>query len=100
VKEVILADGKTRLRVLGYIPISTAIEGAPVDDIAYVVEDLAEELVVGVRAMEFYDIKLDPSTNRVSSGRTTAPSSSTRAAAHADREQGRGYRRHGYRSLG
>lgn len=35
------------------------------DDIAYVVGDLAEELIVGVRVMEFYDIKLDPSTNRV-----------------------------------
>uniref|UniRef100_A0A7C3WT03 Uncharacterized protein n=1 Tax=Thermofilum pendens TaxID=2269 RepID=A0A7C3WT03_THEPE len=31
--------------MLGYIPISTAIEGAPVDDIAYVVKDLAEELL-------------------------------------------------------
>jgi len=69
VKEVTLADGKTRLRVLGYIPISTVIEGAPVDDIAYVIEDLAEELIVGVKVMEFYDIKLDPSTNRVIVGR-------------------------------
>jgi len=69
VKEVILAYGKTRLRVLGYIPISTVIEGAPVGDIAYVVEDLAEELIVGARAMEFYDIKLDPSTNRVIVGK-------------------------------
>jgi len=69
VREATLADGKTRLRVLGYIPISTVIEGAPVDDIAYVIEDLAEELIVGVRVMEFYDIKLDPSTNRVSVGK-------------------------------
>jgi predicted aspartyl protease len=69
VREVTLADGKTKLKVLGYIPISTVLEGSPIDDIAYVIEELAEELIVGVRVMEFYDIKLDPSTNRIIVGR-------------------------------
>ena len=69
VREVTLADGKTKLRVLGFIPISTTLEGLPIDDIAYVIEELAEELIIGVGVMEFYDIKLDPSTNRVVVGR-------------------------------
>jgi predicted aspartyl protease len=69
VREVTLANGKTKLKVLGYIPISTVLEGSPIDDIAYVIEELAEELIVGVRVMEFYDIKLDPSTNRIIVGR-------------------------------
>jgi predicted aspartyl protease len=69
VREVTLADGKTKLKVLGYIPISTVLEGSPIDDIAYVIEELAEELIVGARVMEFYDIKLDPSTNRIIVGR-------------------------------
>ena len=69
VREVTLADGKTKLKVLGYIPISTVLEGSPIDGIAYVIEELAEELIVGIRVMEFYDIKLDPSTNRVIVGR-------------------------------
>ena len=69
VREVTLADGKTKLKVLGYIPISTTLEGSPIDDIAYVIEELAEELIIGVRVMEFYDIKLDPSTNRVIVGK-------------------------------
>jgi len=69
VKEVTLTDGKTKLKVLGYIPISTVLEGSPIDDIAYVIEELAEELIVGVKVMEFYDIKLDPSTNKIIVGR-------------------------------
>jgi len=69
VREVTLADGKTKLRVLGYIPISTVLEGSPIDDIAYVIEELAEELIVGVKVMEFYDIKLDPSTNKIIVGK-------------------------------
>jgi predicted aspartyl protease len=69
VREVTLADGRTKLRVLGYIPISTVLEGSPIDDVAYVVEELAEELIVGVKVMEFYDIKLDPSTNRITVGK-------------------------------
>jgi len=69
VKEVTLANGKTKLKVLGYIPISTVLEGSPIDDIAYVIEELAEELIVGVKVMEFYDIRLDPSTNRIIVGR-------------------------------
>jgi predicted aspartyl protease len=69
VKEVTLADGKTKLKVLGYIPISTVLEGSPIDDIAYVIEELADELIVGVKVMEFYDIRLDPSTNRIIVGR-------------------------------
>jgi predicted aspartyl protease len=69
VKEVTLADGKTKLKVLGYIPISTVLEGSPIDDIAYVIEELAEELIVGVKVMEFYDIKLDPSTNKIIVGK-------------------------------
>ena len=69
VREVTLADGKTKLKVLGYIPISTVLEGSTIDDIAYVIEELAEELIVGVRVMEFYDIKLDSSTNRIIVGR-------------------------------
>jgi len=74
VREVTLADGKTKLKVLGYIPISTVPEGSPIDDIAYVVEELGEELIVGVRVMEFYDIKLDPSTNRMIVGRNYSSS--------------------------
>lgn len=54
----------------GYIPISTVIEGAPVDDIACVVESLAEEPIVGVKATGFYDTKLDPSAGRVTVGRS------------------------------
>jgi len=69
VREVTLADGKTKLKVLGYIPISTVLEGSPIDDIAYVIEELAEELIVGVKVMEFYDIKLDPSTNKIIVGK-------------------------------
>jgi predicted aspartyl protease len=69
VKEVTLAEGKTKLKVLGYIPISTVLEGSPIDDIAYVIEELAEELIIGVKVMEFYDIKLDPSTNKIIVGK-------------------------------
>jgi predicted aspartyl protease len=69
VREVTLANGKTKLKVLGYIPISTVLEGSPIDDIAYVIEELAEELIVGIKVMEFYDIRLDPSTNRIIVGR-------------------------------
>jgi predicted aspartyl protease len=69
VKEVTLADGRTKLKVLGYIPISMTLEGSPIDDIAYVIEDLAEELIIGVRVMEFYDIKLDPSKNKIVVGK-------------------------------
>jgi len=43
--------------VLGYIPISTVLEGSSIDDIAYVIDELAEELIIGVKVMEFYDIK-------------------------------------------
>jgi predicted aspartyl protease len=69
VKEVTLADGKMKLKVLGYIPISTVLEGSPIDDIAYVIDELAEELIIGVKVMEFYDIKLDPSTNKIIVGK-------------------------------
>ncbi len=69
VKEVTLTDGKTRLKVLGYIPISTVLEGSPIDDIAYVIEKLAEDLIIGIKVMEFYDIKLDPSTNKIIVGK-------------------------------
>ena len=60
---------KQSLKVLDYIPISTTIEWSPIDDIAYVVEELDEELIIGVKVMEFYDIKLDPSTNRIIVGK-------------------------------
>jgi len=69
VKEVTLADGRRKLKVFGYIPISTTLEGSPVDDIAYVIEELAEELIIGVKVMEFYDIKLDPSSNKIVVGK-------------------------------
>jgi predicted aspartyl protease len=69
VKEVTLADGKTKLSMLGYIPISMVLEGSPIDDIAYVIDELAEELIIGVKVMEFYDIKLDPSTNKIVVGK-------------------------------
>jgi predicted aspartyl protease len=69
VKEVTLADGRTKLKVLGYIPISMILEGSPVDDIAYVIERLAEDLIIGIKVMEFYDIKLDPSTNKIVIGK-------------------------------
>ena len=69
VKEVTLTDGKTRLKVLGYIPISTVLEGSPIDDIAYVIDELAEDLIIGVKVMKFYDIKLDPSTNKIIVGK-------------------------------
>jgi predicted aspartyl protease len=69
VKEVTLVDGKTKLKVLGYIPISTVLEGSPIDDIAYVIDELAEDLIIGVKVMEFYDIKLDPSTNKIIVGK-------------------------------
>ena len=44
VREATLADGKTKLKALGYISISTVLEGSPIDDIAYVIEEFAEEL--------------------------------------------------------
>jgi predicted aspartyl protease len=69
VKEVTLADGKTRLKVLGYIPISTMLEGSPIDDIAYVIDESAEELTIGVKVMEFYDIKIVPSTGEITVGK-------------------------------
>jgi predicted aspartyl protease len=69
VKEVTLDDGKTKLKVFGYIPISTVLEGSPIDDIAYVIKELAEELIIGVKVMEFYDIKLDPLTNKIIVGK-------------------------------
>jgi predicted aspartyl protease len=69
IKEVTLADGKTKLKVLGYIPISMILEGSPIDDIAYVIEELAEELIIGIKVMEFYDVKLDPSTNKIVVGK-------------------------------
>lgn len=68
-REFTLADGKTKLKVEGYVPISTILEGSPIDDIAYVVEDLAEELIIGAKVMEFYDIKVDPANNRVIVGK-------------------------------
>jgi len=43
VKEVTLADGETKLNVMGYIPISTSIEGAPIDDVVYVIERIVNE---------------------------------------------------------
>lgn len=45
------------------------IENSPVDDVAYVIKDLAEDLIIGVKVMEFYDIKLDPLTNRITVGK-------------------------------
>lgn len=45
------------------------LEGSPIDDIAYVIEELAEDLIVGVKVMRFYEIKLDPSTNKVVAGK-------------------------------
>lgn len=69
VRELTLADGKTKLKVGGSVQISTVLEGSPIDDIAYVVEELAEELIIGVKVMEFYDIKLDPANDRIIVGR-------------------------------
>jgi predicted aspartyl protease len=69
VKEVTLANGKTKLKVIGCTPIFTFIEKSPIDDIAYVIENLAEELIIGVKVMEFYDIKLDIINNRVIVGK-------------------------------
>jgi len=73
VREVTLADGKTKLKVLGYIPISTVPEGSPIDDIAYVVEELAEELIVGSRLWSLRH-QAGPSTNRVIVGRNYSSS--------------------------
>jgi hypothetical protein len=67
-KGVMLADGKAALKVPSHIPISTTIVGAPIDDIAYVIGDLAEELIVGVRVMKFYGM-LNPLTNTISVGK-------------------------------
>lgn len=69
VRELTLADGKTKLKVGGSVQISTVLEGSPIDDIAYAVEELAEELIIGVKVMEFYDIKLDPANDRIIVGR-------------------------------
>ena len=63
------ADRKAKLKVSRLHPISTVLEGSRIDDIAYVIEGLAEELIVGARVMEFYDIELDPSTNRIIVGK-------------------------------
>jgi len=59
--------------VLDYIPISTVLEDSPIDDIAYVIDELAEELIIDVKVMEFYDIKLDPSTNKIIVGKNYSP---------------------------
>lgn len=69
VKEVTLVNGETKLKVLGCILISTILEESPIDDVAYVIEKLAEPLIVGVKVMEFYNIKLDPSTNKLTVGK-------------------------------
>ncbi len=69
VREVTLADGKTKLTVSGCILISTTLEGSLMDYVAYVVEDLAEELIVGVKVMEFYEIRLDTANNRLTMGK-------------------------------
>ena len=59
--------------MLDYIPISTVLEDSPIDDIAYVIDELAEELIIDVKVMEFYDIKLDPSTNKIIVGKNYSP---------------------------
>ena len=69
VKEVTLTEGGTKLNVIGYIPISTSIEGVPIDDVAYVIEKLAEEIIIGAKVMRFYDIKLDLAKNKVTIGK-------------------------------
>jgi hypothetical protein len=44
----------------------------------YVIEELAEGLIMGMKVMEFYDINLDPpSTNKIVMGKTIAPLSFT-----------------------
>jgi hypothetical protein len=47
VKEVTLVERRTALKVLSYIQILKTVEGSPIDDIAYVIEELAEELFRG-----------------------------------------------------
>ena len=33
------------------------------------IKSLTEELIIGIKVMEFYDIKLDPSNNRIAVGK-------------------------------
>lgn len=69
VKEVTLADGETKIKVLGYIPISMMLEGLTHRRHSLRYRELAEELIVGVKVMGFYGIKLNPSTNKLVVGK-------------------------------
>jgi hypothetical protein len=60
VKEFTLVERRTALKVLNYIQILKTLEGSPIDDIAYVIEELAEELFRGRTEIDSWDIVFTP----------------------------------------
>jgi hypothetical protein len=60
VKEFTLVERRTALKVLDYIQILKTLEGSPIDDIAYVIEESAEELFRGRAEIDSWDIVFTP----------------------------------------
>ncbi|KPV62442.1 MAG: hypothetical protein AOA66_1337 [Candidatus Bathyarchaeota archaeon BA2] len=65
-EKVTLANGKTQLSIEGSVWFWTVIEEVcRISDIAHVIEQLAEEVIIGVETMERYGIELKPKTNEI-----------------------------------
>jgi hypothetical protein len=60
VKEFTLVEGRTAQKVLNYIQILKTVEGSPIDDIAYVIEELAEELFRGRPEIDSWGVVFTP----------------------------------------
>jgi hypothetical protein len=60
VKEFTLVERRTAQKVLNYIQILKTVEGSPIDDIAYVIEELAEELFRGRPEIDSWGVVFTP----------------------------------------